>query len=171
MIAVFGLIFKLVKWVVIVTAYLLVGLVKLMTIVVVLAFFTSRAAIRRLLDAKDRRDGGDDDEYDLGYPSHVGRSSERLTQDAFDARWQRERDLRVAQRQADDVDRGEPRSTVWRDDRVVGETGNAAIPGVRHGSFGPVAATSTGYVQHDETREPGWKASDRSGQGATVIRP
>jgi len=170
MIAVFGLIFKLVKWVVIVTAYLLVGLVKLVTIVVVLAFFTSRAAIRRMLDAKDRRDGGDDDEYDLGYPSHVGRSSERLTQDAFDARWQRERDLRVAQRQAEDADRGGPRSAVPRDDRAVGDTGNAAVPGVRHGSFGRVAATSNGHVHH-ETREHGWKGSDRTGRGATVIRP
>jgi hypothetical protein len=159
-----------VKWVVIVTAYLLVGLVKLVTIVVVLAFFTSRAAIRRMLDAKDRRDGGDDDEYDLGYPSHVGRSSERLTQDAFDARWQRERDLRVAQRQVGDTGRGEPRATVPRDDRAVDETGNAAIPGVGHGSFGPVAATSNGHVHH-ETRELGWKGSDRSDRGATVIRP
>ncbi len=170
MIAVFGLLFKVVKWVVIVTAYLLVGLVKLVTIVVVVAFFTSRAAIRRMLDAKDRRDGDDDDEYDLGYPSHLGRSSERLTQDAFDARWQRERDLRVAQRRADDAGRGQPRTPVDRPVHPVGERGNAAIRGVEHGSFGPVGATSNGHVHH-ETREHRWKDSDRDDRGATVIRP
>ena len=78
-------------------AYLLVGLAKLVTIIIVLIFFTARAGIRRLLDAKS---GSDDEteEYDLGYPSYYGRSSERLTRDAFDARWQRERDLRVAER-------------------------------------------------------------------------
>ena len=100
-IALIGLVFKLVKWTVITVAYLLVGLVKLVTIVVVLIFFTARAGIRRLLDAKERNDDDEADEYDLGYPSHIGRSSERLTGDAFDARWQRERDLRVAGRRSD----------------------------------------------------------------------
>ncbi len=103
MITLLGLVFKLIKWTVITVAYLLVGLVKLVTIIVVLIFFTSRAGIRRLLDAKEQRDD-DPDEYDLGYPSHLGRSSERLTRDAFDARWQRERDLRVAGRRSDPAD-------------------------------------------------------------------
>lgn len=101
MITLIGLAFKLVKWTVITVAYLLVGLVKLVTIIVVLIFFSARAGIRRLLDAKERKEDDEPDEYDLGYPSHLGRSSERLTRDAFDARWQRERDLRVAGRRSD----------------------------------------------------------------------
>jgi len=97
MITLVTLFFKLIKWTVLTVAYLLVGLAKLVTIIIVLIFFTARAGIRRLLDAKS---GSDDEteEYDLGYPSYYGRSSERLTRDAFDARWQRERDLRVAER-------------------------------------------------------------------------
>ena len=93
MITLVTLFFKLIKWTVLTVAYLLVGLAKLVTIIIVLIFFTARAGIRRLLDAKS---GSDDEteEYDLGYPSYYGRSSERLTRDAFDARWQRERDLR-----------------------------------------------------------------------------
>jgi hypothetical protein len=105
-----GLVFKLVKWTVITVAYLLVGLVKLGTIVVVLIFFTARAGIRRLLDAKERNDGDEPDEYNLGYPSHLGRSSERLTGDAFDARWQAERDLRVAGRRSDRPGEGHVRA-------------------------------------------------------------
>jgi hypothetical protein len=104
-----GLAFKLVKWTVITVAYLLVGLVKLVTIIAVLIFFTARAGIRRLLDAKERKDGEEPDDYDLGYPSHIGRSSERLTRDAFDARWQRERDLRVAGRRSDRPGEGDVR--------------------------------------------------------------
>jgi hypothetical protein len=96
-----GLVVKLVKWSVITVAYLLVGLAKLVAIVVVLLFVTARAGVRRLVDAKDRSDGVAEDEYDLGYPSHVGTSMPSLhgvSRDAFDARWQRERDLRVAER-------------------------------------------------------------------------
>jgi inner membrane protein involved in colicin E2 resistance len=96
-----GLVVKLVKWSVITVAYLLVGLAKLVAIVVVLLFMTTRAGVRRLMDAKDRSDGVAEDEYDLGYPSHVGTSMPSLhgvSRDAFDARWQRERDLRVAER-------------------------------------------------------------------------
>jgi hypothetical protein len=105
-ITLFGLVVKLIKWTVITVAYLLVGLTKLVTIIVVLIFFTARAGIRRLLEAKDRKEDDDTAEYDLGYPPHMGRSSERLTRDAFDARWQRERDLRVAGRQSDPPDGG-----------------------------------------------------------------
>jgi hypothetical protein len=79
----------------------LVGLAKLLAIVVVLLFMTGRAGVRRLVDAKDRSDGVAEDEYDLGYPSHVGTPTPSLhgvSRDAFDARWQRERDLRVAER-------------------------------------------------------------------------
>jgi hypothetical protein len=101
MILLVGLVFKVVKWTVITVAYLLVGLAKLVAIVVVLLVMTVRAAVRRLVDAKDRSDGRAEDEYDLGYPSHVGTSMPSLhgvSRDAFDARWQRERDLRVAER-------------------------------------------------------------------------
>ena len=96
------LVAKLVKWAVITLAYLLVGLAKVVSIVVVLLFLTGRAGIRRLVDARDHSAEDDGhDEYDLGYPSHVGRSVPSLhgvSRDAFDARWQRERHLRVAER-------------------------------------------------------------------------
>ena len=60
---------KVIKWTVIVVAYLLVGLAKLVTILLVLLFLTGRAGIRRLLDDKGRRAEADEpDEYDLGYP-------------------------------------------------------------------------------------------------------
>ncbi len=110
MITLLGLVFKLIKWTVITVAYLLVGLVKLVAIIVVLIFFTTRSGVRRLLDAKERTEGDDADEYDLGYPSHLGRSSERLSRDAFDARWQRERDLRVAGQLSDQPDGGVARA-------------------------------------------------------------
>ena len=95
---------KVIKWTVITVAYLLVGLAKLVTILLVLLFLAGRAGVRRLLDAKDRRAEADEpEEYDLGYPAHVGRPSasrDGVSRDAFDARWQRERDLRVAERRA-----------------------------------------------------------------------
>jgi hypothetical protein len=104
--ALFQLLFKIVKWTVITVAYLLLGLAKLMAIVVVLVFLAGRAGVRRLLDAKERSAAIDDaDEYDLGYPSQSPRPSP--SRDAFDSRWQRERDLRVAERQAGQLgDRG-----------------------------------------------------------------
>lgn len=107
MITLITLAVKVIKWTVIAIAYLLVGLLKLVSIMVVLLFFAARAGIRRLRGAAGRR--ADDDEYDLGYPSQFGRSSERLTRDAFDARWQLERDRRVAGRRSDRPDGGEPR--------------------------------------------------------------
>ena len=113
------LVAKLVKWVVITVAYLLVGLAKLVTIVVVLLFLTGRAGVRRLVDAKDRSDGDAEEEYDLGYPSHVGRSTPSLhgiSRDAFDARWQRERDLRVAERRERRVRAVAPRVVSSRPD-------------------------------------------------------
>ncbi len=120
MVMLFLLLVKIVKWTVITVAYLLVGLAKLVTIVVVLVFMTSRAGIRRLLDAKDRQDGdGEPDEYDLGYPSHVGRivpATQGMSRDAFDARWQRERDLRVAERKARRSRTGEARMVTGRTD-------------------------------------------------------
>ena len=95
MISLFHVLFKIVKWALIAAAYVLLGLAKLVTILVVLAIVATRGGIRRLLDAKERRAAIEDpDEYDLGYPP-PGPS-----RDAFDARWQRERDLRVAERQA-----------------------------------------------------------------------
>ncbi len=98
------IVIKVIKWTVITAAYLLVGLAKLVTILLVLLFLTGRAGVRRLLDAKDRRAEDDEPaEYDLGYPTHVGRPSASrhgVSRDAFDARWQRERDLRVAERRA-----------------------------------------------------------------------
>jgi hypothetical protein len=145
-IALLGLLVKLVKWLVVAVAYVLVGLVKMVTIVVVLAFFTSRGAVRRLLDAKGRNDDDGGDEYDLGYPSGLGRSSERLTQDAFDARWQRERDLRVAERRVGRANHG--------DAVVTRSAGKRAV----------VAAGSDGL----ESSERGWTASER---GAAVVRP
>ena len=94
MITLFHLLFKIVKWTVITVAYLLLGLAKLVTILVVLVIVAGSAGVRRLLDAKERRAAIEDpDEYDLGYPSP------ELSRDAFDSRWQRERDLRVAERQ------------------------------------------------------------------------
>ena len=102
MITFFHLLFKIVKWTVITVAYLLLGLAKLVTILVVLVIVAAKAGVRRLLDAKERRAAIEDpDEYDLGYPP-PGPS-----RDAFDWRWQRERDLRVAERQArQPLDRG-----------------------------------------------------------------
>ena len=67
---------KVIKWTVIVVAYLLVGLAKLVTILLVLLFLTGRAGVRRLLETKGRRAEADEpEEYDLGYPAHVGRPS------------------------------------------------------------------------------------------------
>ncbi len=114
-----GLVVKLVKWAVITVAYLLVGLAKLLAIVVVLLFVTGRAGVRRLADAKDRSDGQAEDEYDLGYPSHVGTSMPSrhgVSRDAFDARWQRERDLRVAERRERRVRAATPRVVSSRPD-------------------------------------------------------
>jgi len=95
----FQLLFKVVKWTVIAVAYLLLGLTKLVAILVVLVFMTTRAGVRRLLDAKERSAAvADADEYNLGYPAPG--PSPLPSRDDFDSRWQRERDLRVAERQA-----------------------------------------------------------------------
>ena len=97
--ALFQLLFKIIKWTVITVAYLLLGLAKLVAILVVLVFLTARAGVRRLLDAKERSAAVEDaDEYDLGYPPPS--PSPSPSRDAFESRWQRERDLRVAERQA-----------------------------------------------------------------------
>ncbi len=128
MVMLFLLVVKIVKWTVITVAYLLVGLAKLVTIVIVLLFLTGRAGIRRLLDAKDRQDDdGEPDEYDLGYPSHVGRivpTTQGMSRDAFDARWQRERDLRVAERRARRAGTAEARV-------VTGRTESDYLPSAR----------------------------------------
>ena len=119
MISLVGLVVKLVKWTAITVAYLLCGLAKLVAIVVVLLFMTGRAGVRRLIDARDRSDGDPGDEYDLGYPSHVGRvgpSLHGVSRDAFDARWQRERDLRVAERRERRVKAATPRAVSSRPD-------------------------------------------------------
>ena len=102
MITFLRLVVKVVKWSIVAVAYLLVGLAKVVTIVVMLLFLAGRLGVRRLLDAKERRANDDGpEEYDLGYPSHVVAptpSTRGVSRDAFDARWQRERDLRVAER-------------------------------------------------------------------------
>lgn len=119
MITLFHLLVKIVKWTVITVAYLLLGLAKLVAILVVLVVVAGRAGVRRLLDAKERRDGADEpDEYDLGYPSPG------LSMDAFDSRWQRERDLRVAERQARQLRGGEARVVTSRT-----EVGGGRPPG------------------------------------------
>jgi hypothetical protein len=98
--ALFQTIFKIVKWTVITVAYVLLGLAKLVAILVVLVFLSARAGVRRLLDAKERSAAVEDaEEYDLGYPASA--PTPTPTRDAFDSRWQRERDLRVAEREAD----------------------------------------------------------------------
>ena len=164
-----GLIFKLIKWTVITVAYLLVGLVKLVSIVVVLVFFTARAGVRRLLDAKGRRDDDEHDEYDLGYPHPMGRSSERLTRDAFDARWQRERDLRVAERSSRRGDGADPLAAPRSGGSTVDGVGNAAVVGPPHGSFDAGAATENGRVRQG-TGEHRRDAGDQAGRGVTVTR-
>jgi len=101
-IGLFHLLFKIVKWTVITVAYLLLGLAKLVAILVVLVVVAARAGAGRFLDVKERRAASEDtEEYDLGYPPPG------TSRDAFDSRWQRERDLRVAERQARQLgDRG-----------------------------------------------------------------
>jgi hypothetical protein len=114
-ITLFHLLFKIIKWTVITTAYLLVGLAKLVTILVVLIFMVSRAGVRRLLDAPERKADDDElDQYHLGYPTQVARSFRGVSQDDFDARWQRERDLRVAERRALELEGGEARASTGR---------------------------------------------------------
>jgi hypothetical protein len=169
MITLIGLICKVIKWTVITVAYLLVGLTKLVTIVVVLIFFTARAGVRRLLDAKERSGDDDDNEYDLGYPTPVGRTSERLTRDAFDARWQRERDLRIAERQTVRTHSGDRLPAPEAGGRAVDEMGNATVPRPVDGRFDSVAGTANGLVHH-ETWEHRWNGSDGTREGVTVIR-
>ncbi len=91
MILLFRLMVKIVKWAVIVVAYLIMGLFKLLTITIVLVFFAARAAIRHLRRDTDEEDPGPyRGFYDL--ERRAGPSAE----DSFDATVQRERDHRVA---------------------------------------------------------------------------
>jgi hypothetical protein len=99
------------KWATVAVAYVLLGLLKLATIVIVLAYFSGRAGLRRLLDARERRDAADEQEYDLGYPpmfdprapmahgSDWSDAAPIASRDAFDPQWQRERDVLLARRQ------------------------------------------------------------------------
>ncbi len=82
---------KIVKWAVIVVAYMIMGLVKLVAIAIVLAFFGARGAIRHL------RSGPDEEDPDLyrGFYDLEARASP-APRDSFDATVQRERDHRVA---------------------------------------------------------------------------
>jgi uncharacterized membrane protein len=84
---------KLVKWALIAVAYVMLAVGKVVAFVVVLAFLGVRAGILHLRDGRDR--GADEEhvhEYEPGYRSY-GNSL-----DSFDADWQWERDMRLAQR-------------------------------------------------------------------------
>jgi hypothetical protein len=91
MILLLRLIVKIVKWAVIVVAYMIMGLVKLLTIAILLVFFGARAAIRHA------RMDTDEEEPDLyrGFYDLERRAS-LPSGDSFDATVQRERDHRVA---------------------------------------------------------------------------
>jgi hypothetical protein len=91
MILLLRLIVKMVKWAVIVVAYMIVGLVKLLAIAVVLVIVGARAAVRRLRMEPDEEDT---DLYRGFYD--LERTASPPSLDSFDATVQRERDHRVA---------------------------------------------------------------------------
>jgi hypothetical protein len=82
---------KIVKWAVIAVAWLIAGLVKVVAIAIVLAFFGARAAIRHVRDGSDDED---DDPYSGFYD--LERKEGPPSGDSFDDAVQRERDHRVA---------------------------------------------------------------------------
>jgi hypothetical protein len=85
---------KIIKWTVITVTYVLIELVKLGLVVLFLVFVGCRAVIRRLRDSKGAKEP---DELQGLYALQNG--ARGISRDTFDARWQRERDLRVAERQ------------------------------------------------------------------------
>ena len=85
---------KIVKWTLITVTYVLIELAKLGALLLVLIFVGCRAVVRRL---RDTRGAKEPDELQGLYALQHG--SRGVSRDTFDARWQRERDLRVAERQ------------------------------------------------------------------------
>lgn len=95
MILLFRAVAKLVKWVVIMAAYVALAVGKVVALLVVLAFLAGRAGIRRL---RHGRDTDPDEEHSHEY--EPGSRSYGRAMDSFDADWQWERDMRLAQRRA-----------------------------------------------------------------------
>jgi hypothetical protein len=90
---------KIVKWVVIAIAWLIAGVVKVVAIAIVLAFFGTRAAIRHV------RDGTDDEDADPYFGFYdLERRADPPSGDSFDAAVQRERDHRVARSRKERVE-------------------------------------------------------------------
>jgi hypothetical protein len=100
MILLLRLIGKMVKWAVIVVAYMIAGLVKLLAITVVLVVFGSRAAIRHFRAASE--DEEEPDPFRGFYDLERRASTPSL--DSFDVTVQRERDHRVARRWKEPVE-------------------------------------------------------------------
>jgi hypothetical protein len=89
----YGLV-KIVKWTLIIVTYVLIELVKLGVLVLFAIFVACRAVVHRLQDSKGAKEP---DELQGLYALQNGARS--VSRDTFDARWQQERDQRVAERQ------------------------------------------------------------------------
>jgi uncharacterized membrane protein YeiB len=85
---------KIVKWTLITVTYVLIELVKLGVLLLFVIFVACRGVVHRLRDSKGAKEP---DELQGLYALQNGPRG--VSQDTFDARWQRERDLRVAERQ------------------------------------------------------------------------
>lgn len=85
---------KIVKWTLITVTFVLIELVKLGGLLLFMIFVACRAVVRRLRDSKGAKEP---DELQGLYALQNGPRG--VSRDTFDARWQRERDLRVAERQ------------------------------------------------------------------------
>jgi hypothetical protein len=85
---------KLVKWALITVAYVMLAIGKVVAFLVVLAFLGIRAGILHLRDARD----GDAEEEQPSREYEPGYRSYGHSLDSFDADWQWERDMRLAQR-------------------------------------------------------------------------
>jgi len=85
---------KIVKWTLITVTYVLIELAKLAALLLGLIVVGFRALVRRL---RDTRGAKEPDELQGLYALQHGLRG--VSRDTFDARWQRERDLRVAELQ------------------------------------------------------------------------
>jgi hypothetical protein len=85
---------KIIKWTLITVAYVVFELLKLGVLLMLLIFMGCRGVVRRLGDTRGAKEP---DELQGLYALQHG--SRGVSRDSFDARWQRERDLRVAERQ------------------------------------------------------------------------
>jgi hypothetical protein len=85
---------KIVKWTLITVTYVLIELVKVGALLLFFIFVGCRAVVRRLWDSKGAKEP---DELQGLYALQNGPRG--ISRDTFDARWQRERDQRVAERQ------------------------------------------------------------------------